>query len=121
MPSPRSLSLLFPAAAAALALSACGGGPSTEEPRAVGAFDRIEAEDGVDVVLRPGRASGLRVRAGEDVIDDVHTEVRGGTLRIWHDDIGWSSGEIAVDIRTPAVTALDLSGGSDADVRGIDA
>ena len=121
MPSPRSLSLLLPAAAAALALSACGGGPATEEPRSVGAFDRVEAEDGVDVVLRPGREPGLRVRAGEDVIDDVHTEVRDGTLRIWHDDIGWFAGDIVIDVRMPAVSALDLSGGSDADVRGIDA
>ena len=70
-------------------------------------------------MLRSGGEPGLRVRAGEHVIDDVHTEVRDGTLRIWHDDIGWFAGDIVIDLRTPAVTALDLSGGSDADLRGI--
>jgi hypothetical protein len=120
MPSPRSLSLLLPAAATALALAACGSGPSTEEPRSVGAFDRVEAEDGVDVVLRSGREPGLRVRAGEHVIDDVHTEVRNGTLRIWHDDVGWFAGDIVIDVRAPAITALDVSGGSDADLYGVD-
>ena len=119
MPSPRSLSLLVPVAAAALALSACGAGPSTEEPRSVGAFDRIEAEDGVDVVLRSGREPELRVRAGEHVIDDVHTEVRDGTLRVWHDDIGWFAGDIVIDVRAPSITALDVSGGSDADLHAI--
>ena len=44
--------------------------------------------------------------------------MRDGTLGIWHDDIGWFAGEIAIGVRTPAVAALDLSGGSDADVRG---
>ena len=116
MPSPRSLLLLLPAAAVAVALSACGAGPATEEPRAVGAFDRIEAQDGVDVRLHLGQDRAVSVRAGENVIDDVHVKVADGTLRVWHDDIGWLSGDITVDVRVPALDSIDVSDGSDADL-----
>ena len=116
MPSPRSLILLLPAAAIAVALSACGAGPATEEPRSVGAFDRIEAQDGVDVRLHLGQDRAVSVRAGENVIDDVHVKVADGTLRVWHDDVGWLSGDITVDVRVPAIDSIDVSDGSDADV-----
>jgi hypothetical protein len=116
MPSPRSLILLLPAAAVAVALSACGAGPATDEPRSVGAFDRVEAQDGVDVRLHLGQDRAVSVRAGEHVIDDVHVKVADGTLRVWHDDIGWLSGDIVVDVRAPAVTSIDVAEGSDADV-----
>ena len=116
MPSPRSLLLLVPAAAVAVALSACGAGPATEEPRSVGAFDRVEAEDGVDVRVHLGEDRAVSVRAGEKVIDDVHAEVSGGTLRVWHDDVGWFSGDITIDVRVPALEAIDVTEGSDADV-----
>ena len=108
MPSPRSL-LLVPAAAVAVALSACGSGPATEEPRSAGAFDRVEAEDGVDVRVRLGEDRGVSVRAGEQVIDDVHVKVTDGTLRVWKDDVGWFAGDITVDVRVPAVDAIDVS------------
>src|SRR5690242_2444000 len=116
MPSPRSLILLLPAAAVAVALSACGAGPATEESRSVGDFDRVEAQDGVDVRLHLGQDREVSVRAGENVIEDVHVKVSDGTLRVWHDDIGWLSGDITVDVRVPAVDAIDVSDGSDADV-----
>ena len=119
MPSPRSLLLLVPAAAVAVALSACGAGPATEEPRSVGAFDRVEAADGVDVRLHLGEDRAVSVRAGENVIDDVHAKVSDGTLRVWHDDVGWFSGDITIDVRVPALDAIDISEGSDADVYGV--
>ena len=109
MPSPRSL-LLVPAAAVAVALSACGAGPATEEPRSVGAFDRVEAEDGVDVRVHLGEDRAVSVRAGENVIDDVHAKVSDGTLRVWHDDVGWFAGDITIDVRVPALDAIDVSG-----------
>ena len=67
--------------AATLAVAGCGGGERVVEPRSVAVFDRIEVSGGLDVqVVRGDR--GLRVRAGEDVMDRVTTVIEDGVLRL---------------------------------------
>lgn len=123
MSSPRSL-LILPIAAATLALTGCIGidaGPTTTQARDVDAFTRLKAEDEVDVNLRVGESRRLRVRAGEKVIDDVRTEVRGGTLYVGYDGPSIREGRLLVEVSAPAVEALDITGAADVRVEGLDA
>ncbi len=57
-------------------------GPFTSEPRAVGAFDRIELRDRIDLVLEERPAGTIAVEGGGNLLAQVETEVKEGTLRI---------------------------------------
>jgi hypothetical protein len=123
MPSPR-IFLIVPAAAAALALSGCIGidaGPTKTERRDVAAFARIKAEDKVDVDIRAGEPRRLTVRAGEKVIDDVRTEVRDGTLYVSYDGPSIRKGRLLVEVATPTVDAIGITGSADVLADGLDA
>jgi Putative auto-transporter adhesin, head GIN domain len=123
MSSPR-IALILPIAAATLALTGCVGvdaGTTTTQNRDVGAFTRLKAEDQVDVNLRVGESRRLTVRAGENVIDDIRTEVRDGTLYLGYDGPGIREGRLLVEVSAPAVEAIDITGASDVRVDGLDA
>jgi putative autotransporter adhesin-like protein len=124
MPSPRRALVLVPAAVAALALTGCAigdDGPRTTQTRDVAAFTRVESPDSVDLRLRVGEPRGVRVIAGEKAIDEVHTEVRDGTLRVTFDHHGLGGGDVVVDASVPRLTAIEASGSGDIDADGIDA
>jgi hypothetical protein len=121
MSSPR-IALILPVAAATLALTGCIGvdpGPTRTQSRDVAAFTRVEAEDQVDVDLRVGEPRRLRVRAGEKVIDDVRTEVRDGTLYVSYDGPGIRRGPLLIEVATPSLDAIAISGASDVRVGGL--
>ena len=123
MPSPR-IFLIVPAAAAALALGGCIGidaGPTKTENRDVAQFTRIKVEDQVDVDVRAGEPRQLHVRAGEKVIGDVRTEVRDGTLHISYDGPGIRNGRLLVEVATPQLEAIGITGSADVMADGIDA
>jgi hypothetical protein len=124
MPSPRRALVLVPAAVAALALAGCAigdDGPRTTQTRDVAAFTRVESPDSVDLRLRVGEPRGVRVIAGDKAIDDVHTEVRDGTLRVTFDHHGLGGSDVVVDASVPRLTAIEASGSGDIDADGIDA
>ncbi len=126
MPSPRLLAItgFAPVAAVALAVAGCGltdDGPRRSEARDVAGFTRIENRDSVDVRLRVGEPQRVRVRAGEQVIDDVRTEVRNGTLRVDFDHDGVGGSDVVVEASVPDLRAVDVDGSGDVDVEGIDA
>ena len=118
---PRSL-LLLPAVAAAFALGACDigdTGPQTSQDRSVGAFSRVESHGDIDVRLRVGEPRSVRVRAGEQVIDDVRTEVHDGTLRISFERDGFQLGRRVVEVGVPALDAIQADGASDIAAGGL--
>jgi hypothetical protein len=123
MPSPRR-AILVPAALAGLALAGCSvgdDGPQTTQTRDVAAFTRIDNPGSVDVRLRVGPAQHVQVRAGENVIDDVRTDVRDGTLRVTFDHDGWGGDDVVVAATVPKLTGIEASGSGDIDVHGIEA
>ncbi len=122
MSSPRS-ALLLPAALAAVVLAGCSvdDGPRTTQTRDVAAFTPIDHPSSVDVRLTVGERRGVRVRAGEKVIDDVRTEVRGGTLRVTFDHDGFGGGDVVVEASVPELTRIETSGSGDVEASGIDA
>jgi hypothetical protein len=124
MPARRLFLLATPAAIAALALAGCSladDGPRTSQTRDVAAFTRIDNRDSVDLRLHVGEPQRVKVRAGEKVIRDVHTEVHNGTLEVTFDHAGILGGDVVVDASVPKLTAIDVSGSGDVDADGIDA
>ena len=124
MPSPRRALLLFPAALAALAVAGCSvgdDGPRTTQTRNVADFTRIANSGSVDVRLHVGESKRLRVSAGENVIDDVRTEVSDdGTLHLTFDHHGFGGGDVVVEASVPKLTGIDASGSGDIAADGID-
>jgi hypothetical protein len=119
----RALPVLL-AAIPALALAGCGlgdDGPRTTQTRDVAAFTRVENPGSVDVRLRVGEPQRVRVSAGANVIDDVHTEVRDGTLHVDLDHDGWGGDTVVVEASVPKLTGVESSGSGDVDVDGISA
>ena len=112
--------LLLPA----LALAGCSltdDGPKTTQTRDVAAFTRVENSDSADVHLHVGAPQRVRVRAGEKVIDDVHTDVRDGTLRVTFDHHGIGSSTVVVEASVPRLTAITADGSGKVDADGVDA
>jgi putative autotransporter adhesin-like protein len=117
----RSL-LLLPLAALALAGCEIGDdGPRTAQTRTVADFARIENPSSVDLRVTVGEPQRLRVRAGENVIDDVRTEVRDATLLLDFDHSGFGGDDVVVEASVPKLTAIEASGSGDIDADGIDA
>ena len=64
-------------------------GPTTDEERKVGRFDGIKVSTGIDVYLNQGSSESVLVKASEDIIDDVVTEVDNGVLKVYLDTKRW--------------------------------
>lgn len=106
-----------------LAVAGCSmsdDGEPTSQTREVPAFTRVANDDSVDVRLHAGAAAQpLRVRAGDKVIDDVHTEVRDGTLHVTFDHTGWGSPDVTVEAWTTSLVAVDSDGSGDVQADGV--
>ena len=124
MTSPRRALPFLAAAGAAFALAGCAlgdDGPRTSQTRDVASFTRVDNRDSVDVRLHVGEPQGVRVRAGDKVIDDVHTVVRDGTLSVTFDHHGFGNSDVVVEATVPRLTGVTASGSGDVDADGIDA
>ncbi|MCB2380061.1 DUF2807 domain-containing protein [Hymenobacter sp. BT635] len=94
----------------------------TKQPRAVGAFQAVQTGGGIDVFLTQGPTSAVVVDASSEAQPHILTTVKNGTLQIgWEQNYSWkkmlpgkSTGKVSVYITCPSLTALAVSGGSDA-------
>jgi hypothetical protein len=115
--------LLLAPVIAALGLTGCAigdDGPRTTQTRDVAAFTRIDNRASVDVQLRVGGPTHVRVRAGKNVIDDVHTQVTDGTLHVTYDHHGLGGNGVVIEASVPKLTGVDVSGSGNLDAAGID-
>jgi hypothetical protein len=122
MPITRRALPLAAVAAAALAVAGCSiadDGPEVTQTRDVAEFSRIDNRASVDVRLHVGAAQRVRVRAGEKVVGDVHTDVRDGTLRVTFDHHGIGGGNVVVDAWVPRLTGVVASGSGDVTGSGV--
>src|SRR5690348_11167638 len=112
--------LLLPVAATVL-LTGCSladDGPRVTQTRDVDTFTRIDNDSSADVRLHVGEPLRVRVRAGDKVIDDVHTDVRDGVLRVRFDHSGFGGGNVVVDASVPSLDGIALSGSGDIEADG---
>jgi hypothetical protein len=109
---------LLPLGLALLVVAGCGGGERITQARDVAPFDRLEVADSVDVEVVPGDGRKVEVYGGEDVLDRVETESRGGVLRIDVRDRGIvigpdPLGDVRVQVSASSLDAVTIGGSSD--------
>ncbi|MDE2083154.1 MAG: DUF2807 domain-containing protein [Burkholderiales bacterium] len=109
--------------ACALAYSAAGHAADAEEARAVGSFEAIALHGSIDLVVRQGPQTTLRVQADAKLLPRVETQIESGPhgatlqVRLRRDGAGWSGwGEgspVRVSVVTPRLSAVSSAGAGD--------
>jgi len=97
-----------------------GEGPVVTEQREVRPFTRLEAGSGLQVVVVIGPAAPLDVAAQANIQDAIATDVAGDTLHIEATDDFTTSEPVTVTVTTPELSGIDLSGGAQAQVDGLE-
>ncbi|GAB2772694.1 hypothetical protein HNQ93_000803 [Hymenobacter luteus] len=107
---------LFRSLAAAALLSATAVGASAQQTRSVSSFQVIKASGAINVFLRQGAATEVKVDAPAGVLERIKTEVQGNTLAIYREKgsmLSWGNEKVNVYITCPTLTGLEVSGASD--------
>lgn len=63
-----------------------GSGHIVSENRDVSGFDSVDVCCGFQVTIKQGANESLKLRGDDNILDDIDTQVRGGTLVIDYDD-----------------------------------
>jgi Putative auto-transporter adhesin, head GIN domain len=108
-------------ALALLALTGCGGGERITQTRDVAPYQRLVIADDIDVDVVPGDGNQVEVYGGEDVLDRVETESRGGELRIDIRDRGIvigddPLGDVRVQVAASDLDAVKIESSADVDL-----
>ena len=93
-------------------------GNEKNETRNVKNFHAVKVSSGIDLYIRMGDSESLKIEADEDVIDDIKTEVKDGTLHIYmkrqNNLFNWGFNETRkVFVTVKNLEKIDASAGSD--------
>ena len=99
-----------------------GSGVAATQPREVAAFQSIDLAGSNNVVIRVGEKQSVVVKADDNLLDRVTTEVHSGTLVIANTPGSFTTkGPMRVEVDLPALDALTLSGSGNVVVTGVEA
>jgi hypothetical protein len=97
-------------------LTACGGvgitgsGTAATQARHLDAFSGVDLAASSNVTIHVGGRQSVVVRADDNLLRHVKTRVRAGTLTIWTTGSFTTNSPMSVQISTPSLQALTLSG-----------
>jgi hypothetical protein len=97
-----------------------GEGPIQSENRQADAFSRIEVSAGIGVTVRIGSARSVEVRAQENILPIIATDVEGDTLLIRSTRSYSASEGVEVTVVTPMITGISMSGGSQGHIEDLE-
>lgn len=87
------------------------------EERRVSSYDGVKVSTGVEVFIRQGGTQSVTVEADEDDIEDLITEVKGGTLSIFFENRSsfwnWDQRSATVYVTVTDIKLVRSSSGSD--------
>jgi hypothetical protein len=93
---------------------------STKE---VSAFDKVEIDGAIDVIVNIGNRSEVVIEADSAIMPYVVTEVKDRELRIYNKDIigfyNFKNNKILVTITTPSILELESSGACDVTINDL--
>jgi len=93
------------------------GDSDKTETRKVKDFDAIKVSTGIDLYLKMGDTETVKIVADDDIIDDLITEVKDGTLRIYMKKNNWfnwgGNKTKKAYVTVKELNAIDASSGSD--------
>lgn len=85
--------------------------------RQVAAFQQVKASGAINVFVKQGPATEVRVEAAPDVASHIRTEVQGNTLSIYRDkSVSFNllnKEKVNVYVTSPRLTGIEVSGASD--------
>jgi Putative auto-transporter adhesin, head GIN domain len=92
-----------------------GSGNVISQTRTVEPFNAISVKSAADVVIRQTGKSGVEVRADDNIVPLITTEVNGGTLIVSMKEKSWirSKNKIVVTVDVADLTAVAISGSGD--------
>jgi hypothetical protein len=85
-------------------------GPERAEDRTIEAVTEVELATSGDLVLTTGDTPSLRITAGENVLDQLTSEVSGDRLTLDTDGSVGRLGDVRYDLVLPATRTVELSG-----------
>ncbi|WP_320110805.1 head GIN domain-containing protein [Draconibacterium orientale] len=95
------------------------GNRDETQTRQISGFNAIKVSTGIDLYLTMGNAEEVKVVADDDLINDLITEVEGGTLKIYmkrRNWFNWSSGNETRKVYVTVKELKELSASSGSDV-----
>ena len=97
-----------------------GSGVAATQMRDVAPFESVELAESNNVVIRAGEKQAVLVRADDNLVDSVTTEVHNGKLVIGNKAGNFTTKTpMRVVVTVPSLTALTLAGSGNIVVRGI--
>jgi Putative auto-transporter adhesin, head GIN domain len=98
-----------------------GSGVATSQLRRVPAFDSVELGGSNTVTIHVGGKRSVLVRADDNLVNRVTTQVRGGTLAVGNSPGSFTTRTpMGVELTMPRLAALTLSGSGVVSATGID-
>jgi hypothetical protein len=97
-----------------------GSGVASTETREVEPFTSIEFSGALDLLVHVGAHEQKLVLSGDDnILPEIRTRVRGDKLVVEHE--GWLRPDVPllVEVWVPALTGVEASGASDIEVEGL--
>jgi hypothetical protein len=91
------------------------------QSRDVAPFTSIELAGSNNLVVRVGEEQSVVVKADDNLIDRVTTQVQSGTLVIGNNGSFSTESPMSVDVTVPTLDALTLSGSGNIAIDGIEA
>jgi len=88
-------------------------GPVKKETRAVSDFDAISVGGGIDLYIKQGNKESVTVKASENIIDRLMTEVKNGKLHVYLKKGKYRNAKMDVFVVVDDLEELSASGGSD--------
>lgn len=124
--------LCFPLLTMLLLLSGCalstlqGSGTVVSETRAVTAFEQVEVCCGMKLVLTQGDDIQLQLEADDNILPEIETIVRSGTLTVrfrtnWGPFSFRLSQPVTVYLQMPAIHGVTISGGGSLEIERLEA
>ncbi len=90
-----------------------GSGNLITENRDITDFDFIECNIGADIDVRKGDTYSVTVTIDDNLMDNIRTEVSGGTLEIWAEEGFRSKDGCRIDITVTSLEGMEVSGSGD--------
>jgi len=96
-----------------------GSGTVKSEERNLTGFSKIEASSAVTLDITAQKDFGVSVKADDNLLEHIKTEVDGDTLKIFPKGGVSTKNKISIKISMPELTGLDVSGASTAVVSNV--
>jgi Putative auto-transporter adhesin, head GIN domain len=97
-----------------------GEGPILTQTRQVGAFTGVQVGGGIHLRVQVGAEQSVQLAGQENILEILDAEVEGGILHIRNSANYSASREVTLTISVESLDDLDLSGGAEGAVRGVE-